>query len=178
MHSGHSPQGGPSTAVPADVELGPPAGTLDKAQLVHPAGRAIGRRHREPLPGNESVRRDVLVVEDDDKLAALIQRMLMRTGFEPRLASTGDAALSAMRSQQPAAVVVDVMIPHPDGIEVCRQFRRDGWTGPIVAISARHAPQDRERVAAAGADAFLSKPFRLADLISTLRGLDDRHITT
>jgi DNA-binding response OmpR family regulator len=110
----------------------------------------------------------VLIVEDDEKLAALIGRMLGRAGFDSIVTGTGDAALSAMREREPNAAVLDVMIPHPDGIEVCRQFRRDGWTGPIIAISARNSPLDRERVMAAGADAFLSKPFHLSELIATL----------
>ncbi len=110
----------------------------------------------------------VLIVEDDEKLAALVQRMLTRAGFDSILAPTGDAALAAMRDCEPTAAVLDVMIPHPDGIEVCRQFRRDGWNGPIIAISARNSPQDHERVMAAGADVFLSKPFRLSELIATL----------
>jgi len=178
MHFGQFAQQGPRAPHPATVESDHLAGMPDHNHLDHPAGRAIRGQHRKPDLRRELVPREVLVVEDDDKLAALIRRILIRTGFEPRLASTGDAALRAMRSHQPAAVVVDVMIPHPDGIEVCRQFRRDGWIGPIVAISARQGPKDRERVVAAGADAFLSKPFRLADLVSTLRELDDRRITT
>jgi DNA-binding response OmpR family regulator len=117
----------------------------------------------------------VLIVEDDEKLAALIRRMLGRAGFDSILAPTGDAALAAMRGGDPAAAVLDVMIPHPDGIEVCRQFRRDGWSGPIIAISARNSALDRERVAAAGADVFFSKPFRLSELITTLENLHDHN---
>ena len=110
----------------------------------------------------------VLVVEDDDRLGALVGRMLARAGYEWELAGTGDDALRAMRDRRPDAVVVDVMIPHPDGIEVCRQFRRDGWDGPMLAMSARNSPDDRRRVLAAGADGFLAKPFPLSDLVASL----------
>lgn len=113
----------------------------------------------------------VLVVEDDAKLASLIGRMLDRAGYRAVLAPTGDDALRLMREQRPDAVVVDVMIPHPDGIEVCRKFRRDGWGGPIIAVSARSSPDHCRRTIEAGADAFLGKPFRLADLVATLDDL-------
>lgn len=110
----------------------------------------------------------VLVVEDDEKLADLIERMLDRAGYRAVVALTGDEALRAMRDCLPDAVVVDVMIPHPDGIEVCRKFRRDSWGGPIIAISARSSPDQQRRTIEAGADTFLGKPFRLVDLIAAL----------
>lgn len=110
----------------------------------------------------------VLVVEDDDKLASLIGRMLDRAGYDCVLAPTGDEALRAMRDRAPDAAIVDVMIPHPDGIEICRKFRRDGWEGPIIAISGRNSTDDRRRTLEAGADTFLAKPFRLADVIAEL----------
>jgi DNA-binding response OmpR family regulator len=98
--------------------------------------------------------------------------MLVRAGYEAVLAATGDDALRMMRDRAPDAVVVDVMIPHPDGIEVCRKFRRDGWRGPMIAISARSSADHRRRTLDAGADTFLGKPFRLVDLIDTLDQLD------
>lgn len=116
----------------------------------------------------------VLVVEDDDRLGALVGRMLARAGYAWELVTTGDDALRAMRDRRPDAVVVDVMIPHPDGIEVCRQFRRDGWAGPLLAMSARNSPDDRHRVLAAGADGFLAKPFPLSDLVASLDDLRRR----
>lgn len=112
-----------------------------------------------------------LVVEDDVKFAALLARALMRIGMRVELAVTGDGALNAMRSQDPVVVVLDVMIPHPDGIEVCSQLRRDGWDGPVVLISARCSPADRAAATRAGADAFLAKPFRLAELLETVDAL-------
>ena len=110
----------------------------------------------------------VLIVEDDDKLATLMGRMLGRAGYDCVLAPTGDEALRAMRDRTPDAAIVDVMIPHPDGIEICRKFRRDGWEGPIIAISGRNSADDRRRTLDAGADTFLAKPFRLADVIAAL----------
>lgn len=114
----------------------------------------------------------VLIVEDDEKLAALIERILYRAGYAVMVASTGDEALRSMRDRRPQAVVVDVMIPHPDGIELCRKFRRDGWPGPMIAISARSSPDHQRRTLEAGADRFLGKPFRLSDLVETLERIE------
>jgi len=133
-------------------------------RVLSPASRATSE-----VRGHE--RGVVLVIEDDPKLSELLVRVFSRTGFESLVAKTGDAALQAMRLGEPCAVVVDIMIPHPDGIEVCRQFRRDGWRGPIVAISALSSNDNRNRVAVAGADMFLVKPFPLADLVAVIERL-------
>ncbi len=113
----------------------------------------------------------VLVVEDDERLGPIVGRMLERSGYDHVLATTGDDALRAMRDREPVAAVVDIMIAHPDGIEVCRKFRRDSWPGTLVVMSARSSPDDRRRALAAGADAFLPKPFRLPELVATLAGV-------
>jgi DNA-binding response OmpR family regulator len=111
----------------------------------------------------------VLVVEDDEKLARLLQRALARRGLVSVVAATGDEALRALRtSDDLAAMVLDVMIPHPDGIEVCRQARRDGWLEPVVVISARTDDGHARRAMDAGATVFLAKPFSLEDLGETL----------
>ncbi len=120
----------------------------------------------------------VLVVEDDPKFGALVTRAFARSGMRSVHLLSGDGALRAMRSGIPfCAAVLDVMIPHPDGIEVCRYLRRLGSDIPVVAISARSSSDDRARVRAAGADAFLAKPFALTDLVdltaALLRGEHD-----
>jgi DNA-binding response OmpR family regulator len=113
--------------------------------------------------------RSVLVVEDDGKLADVLVRAMRREGLDPVHVTTGDGALAAARADPaPSAVVLDIMIPHPDGIEVCRQLRRDGWSGPIVAVSALDGPDMRTHVRGAGADVFMPKPFQLTQLIGTL----------
>ena len=76
-----------------------------------------------------------------------------------------------MRRHPADAVVLDIMIPHPDGIEVCRQLRRDGWRGPVVLISALDGAETRWRARSAGADVFLPKPFRLIQLLDAVTSL-------
>ncbi|MDE0805091.1 MAG: response regulator [Acidimicrobiales bacterium] len=108
------------------------------------------------------------MVEDDRKFAAVLQRHLHATGIRTRLAGSGDSALRAVRDLDVAALVLDIMIPHPDGIEVCRQLRRDHWRGLIVAMSARTGPIHEAAISDAGADVFLAKPFPLDELTSVL----------
>ena len=110
----------------------------------------------------------VLVVDDDRKFARIVVRFLERAGYQCLTAESGTQALLATHEQQPDAIVLDVMIPPPDGIEVCRELRAEGWTGGVVMVSARSSPADRSTAVAAGADAFLGKPFPLNDLVSAV----------
>jgi DNA-binding response OmpR family regulator len=114
---------------------------------------------------------NVLVVDDDEKLASVIVRFLERVGYRCTIARSGDEALWAVNRSIPDAIVMDVMIPHPSGIEVCRHMRADGYPGPIVVISARSTPGDRAAAARAGATYFLAKPFPLAELASSLASM-------
>lgn len=126
---------------------------------------------RAPLPGSSPVTTApyVVLAEDDVKLAGLVTRALGRAGLATLVALTGDAALAAMRQNtRMVAVVLDVMIPHPDGIEVCRQIHRDGWQGPTILISALDSPDIRRRAQEAGADVFLPKPFPLSELLDAV----------
>ena len=120
----------------------------------------------------------VLIVEDDHKLAAVLARSLERAGYPCTIAESGDQALWAVDARPPDALVVDVMIPHPSGIEVCRHLRSRGFDGPIVVISARSNADDRAAAQRAGADRFLAKPFALAELVSTLDSLIDPRATS
>jgi DNA-binding response OmpR family regulator len=115
----------------------------------------------------------VLVVEDDPKMAAIIERALRHAAYDTAVATSGDEALWAVFDHDPVAIVLDVMIPHPSGIEVCRYLRGRGWDGAVVVVSARSSPADRDAALRAGADSFLAKPFALADLLSAL----DRSLT-
>jgi len=72
---------------------------------------------------------------------------------------------------RPDVIVLDVMMPHPSGIEVCRHLRAAGWTGGVVIVSARNSIPDRAAAVRAGANAFLGKPFPLDDLVAAVDAL-------
>lgn len=110
----------------------------------------------------------VLVVDDDPKFAGIAVRALERSGYQCVTRGSGDQVLGAVQDHDPGAIVLDVMIPPPDGLDVCRQLRAEGWTGGIVMVSARRSPADRDAAFRAGADTFLGKPFPLDDLVSAV----------
>jgi DNA-binding response OmpR family regulator len=119
----------------------------------------------------------VLVVDDDDKLSDVLARSLERSGFTCLTAASGDQALWDQLIHAPDALVLDVMIPHPSGVEICGYLRARGFSGAIVMISARAQAEDRAAALRAGADAFLAKPFPLGLLVDTLRAaMEDRRV--
>jgi two-component system OmpR family response regulator len=119
-----------------------------------------------------------LVVEDDEKMASLVRRALEQDGYVVQTAGSGAEALWAAREIPPAAVVLDTMIPEPDGFEVCRSLRREGCGAPVIMVTARDAITDRIAGLDAGADDYLVKPFSLGELLARLRALLRRGDTT
>ncbi|PZG02507.1 response regulator transcription factor [Micromonospora deserti] len=113
----------------------------------------------------------LLVVEDDVKMAALLKRGLERECYAVDVSSTGTEALWAAQEFPYGGVVLDAMIPAPDGFEVCRQLREMGKWMPVIMLTARGAVGDRVRGLDAGADDYLPKPFSFAELFARLRAL-------
>ena len=115
--------------------------------------------------------RRVLVVDDDPKFVHIVVRRLELAGYECVSGESGDQALWAVLDDRPDVIVLDVMMPHPSGIEVCRHLRAAGWTGGVVIVSARNSIPDRAAAVRAGANAFLGKPFPLDDLVAAVDAL-------
>lgn len=113
----------------------------------------------------------VLVVEDDLKMAGLLRRGLEHEGYAVDVVRTGAEALWAAEELTVDAVVLDVMIPSPDGFEVCRQLRRSGRWMPLLLLTARDSVSDRVAGLDAGADDYLVKPFAFDELFARLRAL-------
>jgi two-component system, OmpR family, response regulator len=113
----------------------------------------------------------VLVVEDDLKMAGLLRRGLEHEGYAVDVVCTGAEALWAAEELTVDAVVLDVMIPSPDGFEVCRQLRRSGRWMPVLLLTARDSVSDRVTGLDAGADDYLVKPFAFDELFARLRAL-------
>jgi two-component system OmpR family response regulator len=113
----------------------------------------------------------LLVVEDDVKMASLLKRGLEREGYAVDLAADGTQAIWAATEFPYDGVVLDAMIPAPDGFEVCRHLRQAGKWMPVVMLTARDAVEDRVRGLDAGADDYLPKPFAFAELFARLRAL-------
>ena len=110
------------------------------------------------------------MVDDDARLGASVKRALAYEGHEVELAGDGRAALDAARDRPPDLVVLDVMLPGVDGVEVCRRLR-SGSDVPILMLTARDAVSDRVTGLDAGADDYLVKPFAYDELLARVRAL-------
>jgi two-component system response regulator MprA len=113
----------------------------------------------------------VLVVDDEPAVREALKRALQMEGYEVALAEDGDQALQALLTDPADAVVLDVLMPTVDGLEVSRRLRKMGDDVPILMLTARDAIEDRVEGLDAGADDYLVKPFALEELFARLRAL-------
>ncbi|HKA93894.1 MAG TPA: response regulator transcription factor [Acidimicrobiia bacterium] len=116
----------------------------------------------------------VLVVEDEAKMATLVRKALELEGYSVDVAMTGTDAVWMGTENEYDAIVLDVMIPEPDGFEVCRRLRAEGRWAPILLLTARDSVDDRVVGLDAGADDYIPKPFSFAELYARLRALTRR----
>ena len=113
----------------------------------------------------------ILVVEDERPFRDALERVLRNDGYEVELAGDGQAALRAMSVRPPDAIVLDVILPELDGIEVCRRLRAAGDRVPVLMVTALDAVEDRVAGLDAGADDYLVKPFSISELRARVRAL-------
>lgn len=113
----------------------------------------------------------ILVVDDDPKILNLMRRGLAFAGYRVDLAASGEAALGLARDYPPDIVVLDVMLPGMDGLEVCRRLRAGDPTLPVLMLTARDRVPDRVAGLDAGADDYLVKPFAFDELEARIRAL-------
>jgi two-component system, OmpR family, response regulator MprA len=111
------------------------------------------------------------VVDDDRAVRESLRRSLQFNGYTVALAGDGQQAMEVLAMQRPDAMVLDVMMPRVDGLEVCRRLRGIGDDLPILVLTARDAVSDRVAGLDAGADDYLPKPFALEELLARLRAL-------
>jgi len=123
----------------------------------------------------------LLVADDDRAIRDSLGRVLRLEGYDVTLVADGAEALESIRTDPPAAVVLDVMMPDVDGLTVCRVMRSEGDRTPILMLTARTDTADRVAGLDAGADDYLPKPFDLDELLARIRALlrrsfpDDEH---
>ncbi|MEZ5372835.1 MAG: response regulator transcription factor [Microthrixaceae bacterium] len=124
----------------------------------------VDEPHPEPLAS-------VLVVEDDRAAREALDRALRLEGYEVSTVPDGRAALDAQAQRSADVVVLDLMLPHLDGVGVATALRRRGDTTPILMLTARDGVGDRVRGLDAGADDYLPKPYALDELLARIRAL-------
>jgi two-component system, OmpR family, response regulator MprA len=113
----------------------------------------------------------VLVVDDEPAVRDALRRALTLEGYEVDLAEDGIEGVTAAATRGPDAIVLDLLMPGLDGLEVCRRIRESGDRTPILMLTARDEVQDRVAGLDAGADDYLAKPFALEELNARLRAL-------
>ena len=113
----------------------------------------------------------VLVVDDEAYITDLVGTALRYEGFDVAVAASGREALSRAGEFRPDLLVLDVMLPDVDGIEVCARLRRDGIQAPVVFLTARDATEDKIAGLTVGGDDYVTKPFSLEELIARVRAV-------
>src|SRR5215217_832387 len=113
----------------------------------------------------------ILVVDDEPAVRDAVDRALRLDGHEVALAHDGRQALDAVAAAPPDAVVLDLLLPQVDGLEVCRRLRAAGDRTPVLMLTARDRVVDRVAGLDSGADDYLVKPFALAELLARMRAL-------
>jgi len=124
-----------------------------------------------PHRGEDAEPVRVLVVDDEPNLIDLLSMALRYEGFQVRTAATGNSAVRLAREFRPDAVVLDVMLPDLDGLEVLRRLRGHTPDVPVLFLTARDAVEDRIAGLTAGGDDYVTKPFSLEEVIARLRAL-------
>ncbi len=116
----------------------------------------------------------ILIVEDDERLAAVVRDGLAHYGYQVTVVGDGATALAAVRQRPPALVVLDLMLPDLDGMEVCRRLRASGGP-PVIMLTARDAVTDTIAGLESGADDYVTKPFVLDEVVARVRAVLRRH---
>ena len=123
----------------------------------------------------------ILIIDDDARLADMVSRYLQPSGYDCQVADSGEAGLARMPQLRPDAVLLDVMLPGIDGLEVCRRLRAlPGALArtPVVMLTAKGDPMDRVVGLELGADDYLPKPFEPRELLARLRAVLRRHASS
>lgn len=127
-----------------------------------------------PLSGNDcqdNIQPIVLAVDDNEDNLVLLNQVLMILGYSFISCRDGHSAILLAQNYQPDLILLDIMLPDLDGLEVVRQLKQDPQTSqiPIVAVTAMARPEDRERILAAGCVDYIKKPYIIDDLEITIR---------
>ncbi|MBA2296561.1 MAG: response regulator transcription factor [Actinobacteria bacterium] len=112
----------------------------------------------------------ILVVEDEASIASFVSLYLKNAGYDVRAVSTGSAALTHVATEQPALIILDLMLPDIDGIEICRRVRKTSEV-PILMLTARDEDVDKIIGLEVGADDYLTKPFNPRELVARVKSV-------
>ncbi len=120
---------------------------------------------------------DILVVEDNIEMAALLCDFLEADGYSVKHCADGDSAVNAFESEGARLVILDIMLPGPDGFAVCRKIRENANT-PIIIVSAKTEKDDKLNGLILGADDYIEKPYDIDILLAKIKGIFTRRYQT
>lgn len=123
--------------------------------------------------GKSPIKEKILIAEDEESLLRLETILLSSKGYRVTAVTEGRAALAAIDADRPDIVILDIMLPDMDGLDVCRRIRSDPATAsiPVIILTGKKNSQDVSAGMAAGADAYVTKPFRTASVIEAIEKL-------
>jgi len=159
-----------ATGAQATMVSGTPAPAMPPAQGT-PSDPMPGQQSRGGTQHPDGTPVRVLVVDDEPSLAELLSSVLRYEGWSVKTAGNGADAVRAAREFRPDAVVLDIMLPDFDGVEVMRRMRQDLPDICVLFLTARDAVEDRVAGLTAGGDDYVTKPFSLEEVLARLRGL-------
>src|SRR3989442_14717215 len=116
----------------------------------------------------------ILIVDDDNRVTNALRRTLAYEGYQVSITANGEGALSIVRTKPPDLVILDLMLPGIDGLEVCRRLRTSGDWVAVLMLTARDAVADRVAGLETGADDYLVEPFALEELLARIKLLHRR----
>lgn len=121
----------------------------------------------------DAVKRRVLIVDDEPSIAKILRKQMEVAGFDVSVAVDGEEGLAKIRDGRPELVILDVMLPKMNGHQVCSTVKQDPELKviPILMLTAKAQRQDQEEAKTCGAEAYLTKPFQLDELLEKVRGL-------
>lgn len=120
----------------------------------------------------------IAVIDDDDSIRLSVVNNLGLEGYEVLTASNGEEGITLIEDKQPNLIVLDVMMPKKDGLQVCKEIRGKGISTPLILLTARSAEVDKVLGLELGADDYLAKPFGMMELIARIKALLRRHQKT
>lgn len=130
----------------------------------------LGELNGSPI-NTLSMNAHILIVDDDIRVTSALRRTLAYEGYQVSIAANGEGALSIARTKPPDVVILDLMLPGIDGLEVCRRLRASGDAVAVLMLTARDAVADRVAGLETGADDYLVKPFALEELLARIKAL-------
>lgn len=130
----------------------------------------LARAGKNEVLGTYNIMPKILVIEDEPDIADFVRRGLIQSGFEVEVTYSGLQGLKISESSKPDLVVLDLMLPDTDGIDICRRLRAGGQVG-IIILTARSLVGERVQGLEAGADDYLPKPFVFEELLARIRSV-------